>query len=124
MVKVIAPKLGTIKSAAGQMINVDESFLIATSVVYDAVFVAGGTKSINALKAEPDALHFINQAYKHCKAIAASDGGSELLKASFIDVDAADEGIVTGKGNISKPFIKAIAMHRFWERETARKVPA
>lgn len=124
MVKVIAPKLGTIKSAAGQMINVDESFLIATSVVYDAVFVAGGTKSINALKAEPDALHFINQAYKHCKAIAASDGGSELLKASFIDVEAADEGVVTGKGNISKPFIKAIAMHRFWERETARKVPA
>ncbi|MES2690142.1 MAG: catalase, partial [Bacteroidota bacterium] len=70
-VKVIAPKLGTIKGISGSEINCDESFLIATSVVYDAVYVPGGAKSIQTLKAEPNALHFVNEAFRHCKPIAA-----------------------------------------------------
>ncbi len=124
MVKIIAPKLGAIKLANGSAIKVDESFLQAASVLYDAVFIPGGKKSSDALKAEPDAIHFVNEAYKHCKAISANDEGIELLKASYVDINAKDNGIIVGKGNISQAFIKAIALHRFWDRETARKVPA
>ncbi|MES2592821.1 MAG: catalase [Bacteroidota bacterium] len=124
MVKIIAPQLGSIKSAGGRIINVDESFIQAASVVYDAVFIPGGKKSIDALKTEADAIHFINEAYKHCKAIAASDEANELLKVSYCDLSANDKGLITGKGNISEAFIRAVAMHRFWEREAARKVPA
>lgn len=123
-VKLIAPKLGTIKSANGSGIAVDESFLTATSVVYDAVFVPAGKKSIDALLKEADAMHFISQAYKHCKAIAAGNEATDLLRAAYIDTDAADEGVITGKTGLEKAFVSAIAQHRFWERETARKVPA
>ena len=125
VVKTIAPKLGFIASADGIEIKADESFLTATSVVYDAVFVPGGAKSITALLKEADAIHFINEAYKHCKPVAASKEGIDLLKASHVDLDTKDEGVVIEKtAGLEKAFIKAIAKHRFWERELQRKVPA
>jgi len=36
------------------------------------------------------------------------------------------EGVIIGSdaSKLSKQFISAIAMHRFWEREKPRKVPA
>lgn len=125
MVKIIAPKLGFIKSSKGNQIPVDESFLIACSVVYDAVFVPGGPKSIEALLAESDAQHFISEAYRHCKPVGSATQGVMLLTASFIDVGLKDEGVVIEKNaSIDKAFIKAIAQHRFWHRENARKIPA
>lgn len=122
-VKVIAPLLGNVKGISGEQIIADESFLIATSVAYDAVYIPGGKKSIQALQGEADALHFISQAYKHCKAIAAGGDAGDLLRATGIDPDAKDEGVIISD-KPEKAFIHAIAQHRFWEREMARKVPA
>lgn len=124
VVKLIAPQLGTITPVNGSALTIDESFLTAASVLYDAVFIPAGKKSVDALLKEADAVHFISQAYKHCKAIAAASDGADLLRASYIDTDAEDAGIVIGKTGIEKEFINAIAQHRAWERETARKVPA
>ncbi|MGZ3883670.1 MAG: catalase, partial [Bacteroidia bacterium] len=124
IVKLIAPELGEVKTAEGSSLPADESFLTAASVLYDAVFVPGGKKSINALLKEADAVHFISQAYRHCKAIAADDDATELLKAAYIDPAADDKGVITGKSGIEKSFTGAVAQHRFWEREAARKVPA
>ena len=122
VVKIIAPKLGFIKGAKGEAIKIDESFLTTASVLFDAVFIPEGNKSIQKLIAESDAVHFINEAYKHCKAIASGTDGVELLKASYVDLEAKDQGVVINK-NIND-FVKAIAQHRFWERESQRKVPA
>jgi len=128
--KVIAPMLGVIKSASGKSIPVDESFLIAASVLYDAVFIPAGAASAAALKANPDALHFINEAYKHCKAIAADAEGAEVLDESYIGMnekDKSEAGVLSGYKSANKlaaDFINAIAQHRFWEREKMRKVPA
>jgi catalase len=120
MVKLVAPRLGLIQSAK-QTFTADESFFTAASVLFDAVYVPGGRKSADALLAEADAIHFINEAYKHCKPIAAEAEGTALLEAS--QVAPEDPGVITGK-NSDKRFIEAIAAHRFWEREAARKVPA
>nr|MDQ3047636.1 DJ-1/PfpI family protein [Bacteroidota bacterium] len=125
MVKLIAPKMGFIKGSKGEQLKVDETFLTASSVVYDAVFIPDGVKSIDLLMTEADALHFINEAYKHCKPIAVEGEGSELLKATYIDLEEKDKGIVLGKSDgLQKAFVRAISQHRFWERESARKVPA
>ncbi len=124
-VKLIAPKMGTIKSDKGTVIKIDESFLIATSVVYDAVYIPGGEKSIEVLMKDADAVHFISQAYKHCKAIAAGSECEELLEMAFVEITAKDKGVIIDRDpGFDKAFVKAIAQHRFWERETARKVPA
>jgi catalase len=110
-----------IKNAKGADVPVDMSFLTAASVLFDAVFVPGGEKSAAALKNEPDAIHFINEAYKHCKAIAADGQGVDVLKVTFA---GAGPGVITGEKALEKAFIKAIAQHRFWEREKQGKVPA
>ncbi len=134
MTKIIAPKLGKIVGAAGQEIRVDQSFLTAASVLFDAVYVPSGAKSLQALSDEPDAIHFVNQAYKHCKAIAVSGDGAPFLQETCVGkgknqagkkaegASAAMPGILTNA--TPEAFIQAIAQHRFWDREKARKVPA
>ena len=120
--KIVAPKLGTIKGANGNEIKVDQSFLTTASVLFDAVYIPSGAKSAGALIAEPDAVHFVNEAFKHCKAIAANGDGVDVLNQSYAAGKNEDGGIIIDKS--SKDFIHAIAQHRFWEREKQRKVPA
>ena len=120
--KIIAPKLGTIKGATGKEIKVDQSFFNTSSVLFDAVYIPSGAKSATALIAEPDAIHFVNEAYKHCKAIAADGDGVNLLNKSYAGDKPKDGGFLIDKP--AKDFIKAIAQHRFWDREKQRKVPA
>ena len=135
VVEIVAPRLGTITSAGNQQIVIDRSFLTTPSVVYDAVYVPGGTNSVGTLEGEADAVHFLNEAFKHCKAIAADLYAMHVLEATYFykklpeddsDETVLREGIViAGDANkLAQKFIKAIKMHRFWEREKPRKIPA
>ncbi len=119
--KIVAPHHGEIKGNKGKAIAVDKRLLNTSSVLFDAVYIPGGTSSINALLNEPEAIYFVNQAYKHCKSIAADKDAAQLLNATYIG-DKPQDGIITD-GN-AKSFINAIAQHRFWEREAASQVPA
>ena len=95
----------------------------------------GGTTSVATLKAEANAVHFLNEAFKHCKAIAADDDAREVLEATYFanklpeddsDETALNEGVIVNSNvkKLSAQFVRAIAMHRFWERERPRRVPA
>ncbi len=140
-VKIIAPRLGFLTTANGEQIKIDFSFLTAASVLFDAVYVPGGDNSVGDLKREADAIHFVNEAFKHCKAIAATGAGVDLLRASALGeveqgqiasdgnkVGEDDAGVVTGEdaqaGKVAAKFIKAIAQGRHWSRETKDQVPA
>jgi catalase len=137
MAKIVAPRLGFLKTAGGNEVKIDFSFFTTASVLFDAVFVPGGQASVAALKAESDALHFINEAYKHCKAIGAAGEGEELVRASYLgalktdggeDGLMNDGGVVIGRDNrinrLANSFIQAVAQHRFWSREQLDQVPA
>ncbi|MCA1626354.1 MAG: catalase [Acidobacteria bacterium] len=127
MVKVVAPKNGKIKTANGTEVKVDKTFLTTASVLFDAVFIPGGQQSVNALKEEMDAVHFVNEAFKHCKAIAAVGEGVDFIAGTFAGQAEKDKAVILSQNGINdavESFIKAIAEHRNWERETARKVPA
>jgi len=135
IVHIIAPKLGTILSQEDQQINVDESFLTAASVLYDAVYLPGGTNSSATLEAEANAVHFLNEAFKHCKAIAADATAIQVLEATYFYKKLPDEyseetvlreGIMVSEdfSSLVKLFIRMIAQHRFWDREVPRKIPA
>jgi len=123
VVKIIALKNGQIKTANGKAVKVDKTLLTTASVLFDAVFVPGGKQSVDALKEEMDAIHFVNEAFKHCKAIAATGAGVDFVKATFAGKAKDDKAVILGD-DVAQNFIKAIAQHRNWERETARKVPA
>lgn len=126
-IEVVAPHQGSLIADDQTRINIDESLLTASSVCYDAVGVAEGEASVAALLNDPDAIHFLNQAFKHCKAIAAPGSSAQLLsKTYFADQVDADKGVVTASFSrkFIADFVAAIAAHRVWEREKPRKVPA
>ncbi|MEO5985228.1 MAG: catalase HPII, partial [Ferruginibacter sp.] len=113
----------------------DKSFLTASSVCYDAVYVPSGINSVATLEADPDAIHFLNEAFKHCKAIAADTDAKQVLQSTYFvkklppdnsDESVLKEGIVINDNaaTLADQFINAISQHRFWDREKARKVPA
>lgn len=139
--KIVSMLLGVKKSEDGQEIEVDKHHVSTASIMYDAIFIPGGRKSIEAMKEQGDALHFINEAFKHCKPIAALSEGIELLRESSIrDVSLAspetggqvvsEKGVVTAwqpqnMVALTESFIQAIAQHRHWERESVKTpVPA
>lgn len=134
-VEIIAPMLGYITTAGNVQVSVRKSFLTDASVFYDAVYVPGGAMSVATLSAEANAVHFLNEAFKHCKAIAADEGARQMLEETYfakkLSEDESDdtvlrEGVIVN-GNLKKlssQFVKAISLHRFWEREKPRRVPA
>lgn len=123
MVKVVSTKHGEIQDSGGSKLKVDETFLTTSSVLFDAVYVPGGRQSVDSLIAGVDAIHFIDEAFKHGKAIAAEGEGSELAELSFAGNAENDPAVLIGEG-VAADFISAIAKHRNWERETKGKVPA
>ncbi len=133
IVELIAPVLGMIAPATGAPVEADKTFKIGASVFYDALFIPGGEASTATLQGDGDAVHWIREAYKHCKAIGASGDAVDLLvfaelgEAVLADDTAkgavAKQGVVTGRGAVDKAFatalIAAIAAHRHWERDVA-----
>ena len=120
VVKIIAPHLGTVASESATSIIADQTYLIASSVLFDAVYIPSG-KGIATLTKNKDAIAFVNEAYKHCKAIAAAGEGTEVVDMSDAKGKGLADGIISNvvfdAKNLSNSFIKAIAQHRFWDRE-------
>jgi catalase len=98
--KIVAPRGGSLKPEGGGTLPVDFSLLTVGSVL------------------------FVREAYKHCKAIAASGTGVALVEAAGVDT----KDVLTRRdadGQLAAAFVKAIARHRDWSREAkARTVPA
>ncbi len=119
---LVAPRVGTLRTADGRALAVDFSLANTASVMFDAVYVADGEASVRTLLHEPAAVRFVNEAFRHCKALAAAGAGRELLEAAAY-AEAQDlltsEGVLTGPdyAALAADFQSAIAQHRFWSRE-------
>ena len=125
-IKLIAPRLGEITGSDGKKIKVDRSLPTVSSVLFDAVFIPGGQQSVDALSADPHAVLFVKEAYKHGKAIAATDEGAALIAMAARSGGAPDgkfrgPGVISGSGKKAndafvKNFSTAIGKHRFPDR--------
>jgi catalase len=69
-------------------------------------------------------LRFVDEAYKHGKAIAASAEGVDLVKEGktgklVTDENATEQGVLYASDakKLAAAFIKAIANHRFHDRQ-------
>ncbi|NJO42098.1 MAG: catalase [Cyanobacteria bacterium CRU_2_1] len=138
--KIVSKFGGKIRSIDGQEIEVDKSFVTTASVMFDAIYIPGGQQSIEALKQQGDAIHFVNEAFKHGKAIAATSEGVDLLKQSDIagavmvepqssEPMTSRKGVVTALNGanlsaVAEAFVGAIAQHRHWTRTQKERVPA
>ncbi|NID10674.1 catalase HPII [Fibrivirga algicola] len=120
VIAIVAPRVGKLKTSTGELVHIDASLQGTSSVLFDAVYVPGGKPSITSLLQEDESIRFVHEAFMHCKAIAATSEGVDLLKAAATGGAAAlltSDGVITGSGDISQQFIQAIAQHRFWSRE-------
>jgi catalase len=135
---LVAKLQGPVEAADGSTVEVATGHIVTASVVFDAVYVPGGDH-VDALMQQGDALHFVNEAFKHAKPIGASGRGIELLRAAAIggvalatdgtgDDVIVDQGVVTQRDGDRAPFasamLDAMALHRHWGRSVREAVPA
>jgi catalase len=119
---IIAPHLGSIVTDVDGEIHVDFSFLTASSVFFDAVYIPDGL-GINALIESEEVNEFLNDAYKHCKVIAADGAASAVLSITPFasKITNQDDGMIidseVASESFAQKFITAMGKHRFWERE-------
>jgi catalase len=119
---VLAARLGSVKGEDGT-IDVDHTLVTMPSVAFDAVYLPGGAKAAAELAASGDVRAFVAEAYKHAKAIAASDDAAAVLERSGVAGDDG-RGVTVGDGaSVSKRFLDAIGRHRAWGRDVSA-VPA
>ncbi len=109
---VIAPVGGVLK-AGRRKITVDRTLATVRSIEFDALVVAGGTTPSHDIKL----IVLLQEAFRHCKALAAWGDGAEVLKAARISV--RDPGVEVSK-SVDKPFTAqlaaALGLHRVWDR--------
>jgi catalase len=123
--KVVAPRGGVLAGTRGTKVAVDFSLLTTGSVLFDAVYVPGGAESVKTLGQDGMAVLFVAEAYKHCKALAATGDAVSLLPGERTSAPAkavaVEEGVIAGgDGDVARvaaAFVKAIANHRAWSRE-------
>ncbi|UPM45022.1 catalase [Halocatena salina] len=130
---IVSKMLGEKTGMNGDVLKADQSHVMADSVVYDAVFVPGGNDSVEMMKEQSNARHFIAEAFKHKKPIGALGNGIDLLETvnlSDTDVSADGDGLVVEQGVVTSrsgddmdefldAFSDAIAEHRHWERNAS-----
>jgi len=135
--KVIAPQLGTVNTSSGKQLAVDHTFSNMPSVMFDAVLLPGGADSAAALAQLGDAVHFVLEAYKHCKTVCALNEGVQLLSTLGFALETQSNQVMeptagvlmadarkVAEGQISQALIAAIASHRHWDRVNVDAVPA
>jgi catalase len=130
---VIAKNGGSVETADGSSLSVDKAFVTTASVLFDAVFVPGGD-SARTLAKSGDARHFVQEAYRHCKPVAASGTGVEMLQSLELPAvtlstteTVADKGVVSGgqaDDGFADRLVAAMEEHRHWNREMKELVPA
>lgn len=122
VVTIIAPHGGKVTCNEGMKHAIDASIMTTESVLYDALYIPGGKKSIATLKQHAKVLKFINETFKHCKAIAVTNEGEDLLDQTYAAKHKDDKAVFINKA--TKEFIKAIANHRNWSRsKVASTIP-
>ncbi|MCM4166492.1 Catalase HPII [Arenibacter antarcticus] len=122
IVKLIAPTGGVVTSDSNDEHEVNAAISTTESVLYDAVYIPGGEASIKKLLRHSKYIKFINEALKHCKAIAIDNEAGQLLEQTY-GKDFKNDPAVLINGDPQK-FISAIAKHRNWERmEKATHIP-
>ncbi len=129
--EVVSQYQGMLKGANGGEVKVDKSYVTASSVMYDALYIPGGRAHVDTLKTQRDAVTFLNEMYRHGKSIGATGDGSDLLAAAGFK--GAQPGIITLAGTDLKEdrlqpfttkFIEAIGKYRHWDRDMKQRVPA
>lgn len=129
VVEIIAASMAPVIANDKSTFIPNHSLTSTASVCFDALYVCAGKKSADILmnaENQPGTLLFVNEAYKHCKAIAFGKDTTVIFNASNISSKKhKDPAVIKEMENgFENKFINAIANHRVWELEDERNNPA
>ncbi|RKQ33467.1 catalase [Oceanobacillus halophilus] len=111
--EIISEKQGAVTGTNGGSLMVDHTFSTTDPVLYDAIYVVGGSVASNVF--HKNTTYYLNEAFKHYKPIGASNDGIRFLEENNLN---GSIGVVEGKGpTFIKEFTLAIAEHRHWNRK-------
>jgi len=119
---VVAPHLGSVLTDTDGALAAEYSFLTASSVLFDAVYVPHGL-DLTSLAASEEALEYLNDAYRHCKVIGADGNASEVINAAPFagKITNDDPALILSSepstDAFAQEFITAMTLHRYWQRE-------
>lgn len=113
----VGEQLGNVTGNDGIEVEVTKTFLTGGSVLFDAVYAAGGEKASKMF--EKMAKEYIQEAFEHYKPIGATNEGIQLLDQLGIKESL---GVLSGEGDaqaFADEFAQMIAKHRYWDRKIA-----
>ena len=122
VIKLIAPHGGHVICDQNMKHKVDASIMTTESVLFDALYIPGGIESIEKLKTEAKFIKFINEAFMHCKALAADEQGESLLDKTYVSDFKSDSAVLINQN--PENFVNALAKHRNWDRmDNTKNIP-
>lgn len=129
VVEIIAPSLAPVKTNDGTVFIPKHSLTSTASVCFDALYIASGENSVQELLIPENkhlVLHFINEAYKHCKAIYFGAETDMLYKSSNVSLRKHEDPAIINirENNPDDQFIDAVSKHRVWDLELERNIHA
>ncbi len=123
--RYLGARLGPVKTADGDTIEVEGTLETMPSVLFDAVAIPDGKEAIKFLGNVGHAAEFLKDQYRHAKPILALGAGADLVENAGIPAmlpsGKPDPGMLVGRHSSAKKalpeFIEAIAKHRHHARE-------
>ncbi len=120
--RFVGVKLGRIGAAAGEAIDIEATLETMPAPLWDAVVVDA---SCNALAKVGQAVEFVKDQFRHCKAMLVVGDASALLRAAGIGAERApsDPGFLQVAAadaptrETLAAFIRAVGRHRHHQRE-------
>jgi catalase len=122
---VLGARLGRVQSTTGKPVEIGAPLDVAPAVEFDAAIFPDGEAAARALAANGRALEFLKDQYRHCKPVLVLGAAAALLKAAGVPRTLPsgnnDPGLIVGAAadaSAVEAFIKAVARHRHYERES------
>jgi catalase len=126
IVEVLAAKGGSVGGTNGDRLDVDRTLPTMASVLYDALLLPGGKQAVHMLAADPAAVRFVEETYRHGKPLLVLAEATDLLPAAklpsqAITASGPDIGVLVGEDasaidDLADAFAAAIEKHRFLRR--------
>ncbi len=123
--RVLGPRLGSYRSAEGDVLEADATLENTPVVLFDALALPSGKAAVKELAEIGQTAEFVQLAYRHGKAILAFGESKELLEAMGVSAKLpngeTDQGVACGPaaeaGALIRRFTAALARHRNDERD-------
>jgi catalase len=113
-VAIITSKIHGELDSQGQITPADMTLRASPSVLFDAVVILAGPEGDKKLADDPNAVTFLVDALRHCKAVGFSGIPSVARETGVKEAPGVTD--ITIKAGV-KGFIAAARIGRFWERE-------